>query len=75
MNKRIGFWKWLITKGKFWLFLWLFCFAGMLYLDVVYGGVVYGDNSIGGILATIVWYAGCFLLLYWLYMDYLEENE
>ncbi len=69
--KRRSFWKWLVTEGKFWLFLWLFCFAGMIWLDMVYG-----YNGIGGIFETTIWYVGIGIpLLYGLYTCYLEENE
>lgn len=70
MTKEIGFWRWLVTKGKFWLFLWLFCFAGMLLLDLRYG-----YNSIGGVLETVIWYVGMFPLLYLMYDYYLDDEK
>jgi len=69
MSEKTGFWKWLITEGKFWLLLWLFCFIGMLCFDVVCG------CNLINIFATIIWYVFCFFVLYGLYIGYLGEND
>jgi len=55
---------------KIWISVWAICYIGMLVL-----ALVHGSNSIGGFLATTLWYCGIGLPMLWCFKKADEEEK